>query len=670
MRMRVAGALACALAVTCAASAQARPQAVIAFLPPGPGETRPLLEELAARGMAIGMTSPTVGGFDARQMALDMSQGTRIPTRLYSKDIGVLRLRGGRMTGWDRVLRRASDAPGDLKPGLLASTIERAGGRVGYKGPADGAAAIVAANRAGRVSPLRRGDTLGVFQLAPGLPGLRQLDQLLAARGRDDLVYVVRAPSGSKQRLLPSGIAGPGIRGQLRSATTRRTGLVAATDVAPTVLRALGVGVPDDMQGQPIEGRGRADAKAVEDMAGRLAVVTSRRGVTLQWLAGAWLLILAALQLRAGERGVRTAVRAGLLAALWVPGLALLTAALEPSRLVEAAIVGVGAVLLGLITDRLAGWPLAPAIPAAIVFLAYTVDLARGSPLIGASIAGPNPAGGARFYGIGNELEVILSCSVLIGAGAALAWRALGDAGAAAEPQAAADPVRAAAGPDAMADPGRRRTDPARAASHPGGGADSSGAAVGFAVVAAIAAVIMGAGRLGADVGAVITLGAGGAAAVIAALPQRPSRRAIALGIAAPVAAIGALILLDVVTGGGAHLTRSVVHAHGSGDLIDVARRRFEGSFTTLKKPGWTIASAIALAVMVWLAVRRTRLLDGLPRPLAAGLVGAWFSVVVGAIANDSGPLILVVGAILLLLGTGYAQSRPRTLSGRRSSYA
>jgi hypothetical protein len=31
----------------------------------------------------------------------------------------------------------------------------------------------------------------------------------------------------------------------------------------------------------------------------------------------------------------------------------------------------------------------------------------------------------------------------------------------------------------------------------------------------------------------------------------------------------------------------------------------------------------------------------------------------VGTIANDSGPLILVIGAIFLLLGTGYARSRP-----------
>src|SRR3954471_25078978 len=129
MRMRVAGALACALAATFGAgTAQARPQAVIAFLPAGPGETRPLVEELAARGMAVAMTSPTVGGFKQRQMGLDMSQGTRIPTRLYSGPIGTLREHDGRLIGWAKALRRADRAPGDLKPGLLASTIKRAGG--------------------------------------------------------------------------------------------------------------------------------------------------------------------------------------------------------------------------------------------------------------------------------------------------------------------------------------------------------------------------------------------------------------------------------------------------------------------------------------------------------------------------------------------------------------
>jgi hypothetical protein len=452
-----------------------------------------------------------------------------------------------------------------------------------------------------------------VFQLAPGAFGLRQLDELLAARRRDDLVYVVRAPSGTKLRLLPSGISAPGIRGQLRSATTRRTGLISATDVAPTVLHALGIAVPDQMQGELIEGRGRADAKAVEDMDARLGVVTSRRGPALQWLACSWLAVLAALQLLAGERGLRAALRIGLLAALWVPGLALLTAALEPSRLAEAAIVGAGAVALGALTDRVARWPLGPAIPAAAVFAAHAIDLGAGSRLIGASIAGPNPAGGARFYGIGNELEAILSVSVLLGTGAALAWRPA---------------------------VGSRRD------------------AIAFGVVAIIAAGIMGAGRLGADVGAVVTLGAGGAAAVIASLP-RPSKRAIVVGVAAPAIAIGVLILIDVVTGGGAHLTKSVINANGSGDLADVVRRRFEGSVSTLGKPGWLVVFVMGVAALVALAAGRERVLEGLPQALSAALIGAWFAVVVGTIANDSGPLILVIGAIFLLLGTGYARSRP-----------
>ncbi|MFL5842602.1 MAG: hypothetical protein ACJ77Z_19315 [Thermoleophilaceae bacterium] len=621
MRWPVAGALACALAFLApAAPAAARPHAVILFLPPGPGEQRPLLDELSARGLAIGMTSPTVGGFNKRQMGLDMSQGTRIPTRLYSKEIGALRLRGGTLTGWDVAVRRAKKAPGDLRPGLLAQTILDAGGSVGWSGSRGRwtVGPILAADERGRVSPRHKGGRLLVVDLPPGRAGLHSLDRILAARGRDDFVYVVRAPYGDELRLLPSGIAAPGIRGQLRSATTRRDGLIAATDVAPTVLDALGIPVPDDMQGQRIEGRGRADRGAVQDMTDRLAVVTARRGDALRWILGSWLVLLALLCVARGRDGMRAALRIGFLAVLWLPGVALLLAALAPSRLVEAAALGLGALALGAATDRLVRWPAAPAVPAAVVFVAHTIDLASGSTLTGRSLAGPNPAGGARFFGIGNELECMLSVSVLIGTGAALAWRAR----------------RGASGPRA--------------------------APIAFGVTALIAAGVMGAGRLGADVGAVITLGAGGAAAVLAALPGRPSRRAIALGIAAPVAAIGALILVDLASGGGAHLTRSVLQAHGSGDLADVVRRRFEGSVSTLKKPGWAVSFVIGVGAMAWLAARHDRLLRRVPREFAAGLVGAWVAVVIGAASNDSGPLILEIGAVMLLLAAGYASSFPR----------
>jgi hypothetical protein len=636
MRWPAAGALACALAVLVpAAPAAARPRALIAFLPPGAGEPRPLLEEFAARGMAIGLTSPTVGGFQKRQMALDMSQGARIPTRLYSKEIGALRLRrsggGWVLSGWDVARRRADTAPGDLRPGLLATAIERAGGSVGYAGVDGGypIGPIVAADESGRIPLASIGDAasladraaqlwkrarLVVCDLPGGAAGLRALDALLAQRGRDGFVYVVRAPYGKTPRLLPAAVAAPGNHGQLWSATTRRNGLIAATDVAPTVLHVLGVPVPGAMQGEPIEGRGTADPKAVEDLADRLAVVTARRGDALRWILGSWLALLAALRLLRGADGVRAALRIGLLSALWLPGVALALGALAPSRIVETAALALASLALGGLTDRIVRWPFGPALPAGVVFAAHAIDLARGSRLIGASIAGPNPAGGARFFGIGNELECILSVSVLIGTGAALAWWS--------------------------ARGGSRRAIP-----------------FAFAAVALVAAGVMGAGRLGADVGAVVTLGAGGAAAVVASLGARPSRRVLALAVAAPVAAIGALILLDVVTGGGAHLTRSVVDSQGSGDLVDVIRRRLQGSFSSLKKPGWAAAFVIAVTVVVWLAAQRERFLRRVPRELAAGLVGAWFAVVIGAASNDSGPVILDIGAVMLLLSAGYVRA-------------
>lgn len=646
MRRAVAGALACALAISAAAAAPAlaQPRALIAFLPAPAAPDQPLLYELARRMPAIGFTSPTVGGFKKRQMALDMSQGTRIPTRLYSKEIGALRLAraaggGWQLSDWAIAQRRADKAPGDVVPGLLASTLHADGRHLEYVGIGGQFAlgAIVAADERGQVEAASLGPAasagsraaaafgkydLVVADLPSGAAGLEALDLVLAARGHDGFVYVVRGPEPKKLELLPSAIAAPGIRGQLRSATTRRNGVVAATDVAPTVLRRLGVAVPDKMQGQPITARGAEDPAAVRALGDRLAVVVSRRGDCLRWLLGSWLALLALAGLAAGRRGVRAAVRVALLGALWLPGVALVNAGLGSGRLAEAAILALASLALGAVTDLLVRWPAAPVVPAAVVFAAHAVDLARGSPLIGESIVGPNPAGGARFFGIGNELETILSFTVLIGTAAGLAWRA------------------------------RRASAPR--------------APVAFALAAVVAAGVMGAGRLGADVGAVITLGAGAAAAVLASLERRPSKRALALAIAAPVAAVGLLIVLDLATGGGAHLTRSVLHAHGSGDLEDVVRRRFRGSFNGLRHPAQAVTFAVALAIVVWLAVRRERMLAplrGMPggSALRAGLIGAYFAVVIGAISNDSGPLILEIGAVLLALGAGYLSLRPFT---------
>lgn len=625
MRWLAAGALLCALAVgPLAAPADARPRAAIAFLP-HEDDLGSLLHTLAARpGMAIGLTSPTVGGFKPAQMALDIGQGTRIPTRLYDDELPRLRLVRDRVGGWERVRARADAAPGDVVPGLLAQTVERAGLRAGYAGTGrgPGLGAIAAANESGRLGLVSLGSaaSLGTraeaawndaallaVDLPTGRAGLRALDRLLAARGRTDLVYVVRAPAGKKLRMLAAGVAGPDGAGRLRSDTTRRDGLVAAIDVGPTVLDALGLKVPDQMQGQPIEVRGEADPDGLSRTADRLSDVSGRRGPAVLAMLAAWLVLLALLR--------RRAFRLGLLAALWFPGVALLTAALRPGEPAEVLGLVLGSFGLAALTDRALRWPSAPALPAAVVLAAHTVDLAFGSPLIGAAVTGPNPAGGARFYGIGNELEVILAVTVLVGAGAALEqWR-------------------------------------------------SERVPWGFAAAAALAAVVLGAGRLGADVGAVITLAAGGGAAAIAALGRRPSRRALAFAIAAPVVGVAALILIDIVTGGGAHLTRSVVDANGSGDLWDVVRRRFDGSLSSLKKPGQAVIFAAAVAGLAWMAAGRDGLLRGAAPKTAfhAGLVGAFFAVVIGAAANDSGPLIAEVGAVLLGLAFLYWRNPRRT---------
>src|SRR5206468_7525224 len=77
--------------------------------------------------------------------------------------------------------------------------------------------------------------------------------------------------------------------------------------------------------------------------------------------------------------------------------------------------------LLAVATDRLLPWPRGIALPAAVATIAHVIDLAFGSSLIQRSLLGPNPILGARFFGVGNELEVTLGVIGLLGIGALLA---------------------------------------------------------------------------------------------------------------------------------------------------------------------------------------------------------------------------------------------------------
>ena len=619
---RVCG-LALALAALWATPAAAQDSPVLlAFLPAESDEG--LLERFEHDGYLVGVTSPTVGGFSPVQMYLDIGQGARVSTRTYDAPVPELRLReDGTIAGWREALARAEDAPGDVQPGLLGELA----GRVAYAGVEglthDEAAA--AADRSGRVDTVALGPAedlptrveqlllehdLVVTRL-PAEDGLRALDRI----GTDGLVIVVRAPVPGPLLQLPTGLSlEPDGDGQLISSrTTRRDGMVAAPDYAPTVLDWLGKEAPDAMDGrliEPAEGSWE-DAQSLVD---RLAHIKGRRGPALRLALGVWLLVLAGLAFtgRAWQ-----GLRLGLLGAMWLPGVALVTGALDPSRTVESIALPAGSLALALATDRLVPWPFAPAAPAVVVLTAHAADLIVGSPLIVRSLAGPNPGFGARFYGIGNELEALLSMMVLIGAGALLTGR-------------------------------RGRVVP-----------------VGFAVGCLVAALFIGAGRLGADVGGVITLGAGAAGAVLASLPGGPSRRAIAVALATPVMAVGALALVDLASGGDAHLTRSVLDADSPGELVDVAERRLDISWDNLKSGTTPISVALFALVLAYGVMRRKRVLAPLEgeRAFAAGMWGALAATVVGALGNDSGPTIFLIGAAALVLAAAYLQGKP--LPGR-----
>ena len=190
------------------------------------------------RGLgAVAVTSPTVGGYDPRQMFLDISQGARVSTRVYDDEIPSLRLLpSGRIAGWEAAVARADDAPGDVVPGLLGQAVQNAGGRTAYVG-VEGLThdeAVAAADRSGFVDTVDLGDARGfgsrldaalaehelVVTRLPAGSGLELLEQL----GTDAFTIVVRAPVPGPLEQLPTAASARRWRADLAHDAPRRDG--------------------------------------------------------------------------------------------------------------------------------------------------------------------------------------------------------------------------------------------------------------------------------------------------------------------------------------------------------------------------------------------------------------------------------------------------------------
>jgi hypothetical protein len=606
--------------------------------------------QLASVGdLSVGIMSAGQGRYSRAQFLLDLTQGARIAASSYhTANPPALSIApsgaGAVVAGWHAARARAEAAPQLLRPGLLAAEIPGGAGYVGITGGSGRLDAVLAADRDGRVAvmslgpassllarvaAMRHRERLLVADLPGGAEGLADLRVLGEERPAGELLIVLqRAADTPGNELLWSAAAG--LRGggghELTSHSTDQRGLVAAFDVAPTILGHLRVAIPTDMLGKPIGTDGQLHSASLRALMARLHVIVGRRLKALGFLLGGWALLLFAAACwpdvrgraneRARDRTRAWALRAGALGVLWAPVAVLIPAALEPGAAAEYAIIALACLAFGALTDALLPWPRALLAPAIVALVALTVDALAGTQLLMRSLLGPDPILGARFYGIGNELKSGLAVLVVAAVAAALY----------------------------PAGRGRR-------------------AALAMAGAGVILAVIEGSARIGAGVGGVILVCFGFAVATVLLLPGALTRRRALVVLASPVAGLLVLAALDLATAHGTgHFTGSVLDAHSPGDVRDIIVRRYGAAWDELKNDAMPVATAVALAYAAVGLRRRERLLGpvGTDPVWLAAFAGGLAAGLLGAFVEDSGPVLLVVAVFALGCVASYLWGRPR----------
>ena len=470
------------------------------------------------------------------------------------------------------------------------------------------------------------------------------------------LVLVVSVvPPDEEWRLTPVVASGAGVvPGLLKSPSTKRRGLVTLTDVAPTVLAAVGAPVPVEMSGNPLRySSGPPDARRLDRFdraavyreriyfavafgfvctqavvyalalvvfarrrkgaevlglgseppgAGRGASVTGPGGALTSLLARAW-------RRWTAPAVIETVVRLGVLAFAAFPLASFLFRAVPfaPS-LGFAGIAVLVAIDLALValSARLARRrpmsPLAWIMGATVAVL--VVDVATGARLQTASILGYSPHTAGRFYGLGNSAFAALAgCTILL---AALHLEHA---------------------------PRRREA---------------------LATVAALFALVLvadAAPTLGDDVGGVLTLAPVLALALVALSGRRITWRTVAgaAALTALVLGVAAGVELSRPPDARTHLGRLVADTlDGHGGLGDTIARKAEANLRVLQASVWAWVVPVVSTFMLGLILWQLRVDELLPprSPRRIGVVAAVAAGLLGCVVNDSG---LVVTAVVLV---------------------
>jgi hypothetical protein len=485
-----------------------------------------------------------------------------------------------------------------VRPGSLGDALERAGVQTAAVGDK---ASLIAMTSDGEVSrgyegacPLAGLDEAladGAGFVAADAEDPQQAAELVEAARETGAAVAVASPNGSPgtPNLTPFALVRPGKGGGLLySPTTRTEGLLTNADVAPTLLDALGVTVPPEMNGRAAEVRpGRAES--VELLQRRLWFVEDKGFLVWGVVGALWVLALAAGVLCGGRRGASRAVLA--------------LAALPAGALLAAAIPVTGVLPVGALTVLFAGgittlsWRLSGSFAGALAWLApataalVVADAAAGGALERFSTIGYNPATGTRFYGVGNEYAAVLAGSLTMGLGVLV----------------------------------HRRRPPTAL----------------LVAVGAVAILALGLPAMGADVGGSVALGLAFGATV--GLLRGDGWRGVVLsaaggfGFAAAVFLASGLLFPDI-----SHGSRA---AGGGGGLYEILIRKLALGLGSLLNP--VLLALLALCASVTYAGwRRTR-----GTPLAAAIPGAVVAAIASGIFNDSGLIATLFALIYPALG-------------------
>lgn len=431
------------------------------------------------------------------------------------------------------------------------------------------------------------------------------------------LIVASLTPAAPGAHVTPIVVVGPSIpHGYVHSPSTKRTAVATVTDLAPTILGAIGRPTPKGMVGQPLRyQKARPDLGMLRTI-DRDAALRERIGnpVTIPFVVfqvAIYLLIAGLFAFAGGVGRLRGLLRLVVLAIAALPLAGLAYRAVPGMSAIGPRSVVVLFVLDGVIVALATRWrgrALSPLVAIMVTTVAVLVaDVSSGVHLLTSSFIGYPLSGSGRFYGLGNAGFSVLSVCTLLAACAHVHHA-----------------------------PRRRE----------------ALVAVGLAFLLVLLADT--APTMGDDVGGVLTLVPVFGLTFWILVGRRLSWRPIAAAAATTVGLLAVLVTIDSTRAPSqqTHLGRffTDVRSGGVAAFWSTVARRTTSNLGKLGTSVWTVIVPVLVLGLVYLLLRNRRWRETVPAgPLRIGVVAAFLCGLLGFAANDSG--VIVTALVFVFVG-------------------